>query len=110
MARESGLSLAARKELRQQKAPAISERLHRFFLELDPARKASPVLPKIQLGTAICYTMSQWEELVRYLEDGRYETDMNQVDPVAAGRSDPPTWARRTGCASTTRTPAPAAW
>jgi transposase len=80
VARESGLSPEARKELRQQKAPSMLERLHRHLLELDPARVGSPVLPKSPLGKAIRYTLSQWEALVRYLEDGRYEIDTNLVE------------------------------
>jgi hypothetical protein len=38
VARESGLSAEARKELRQQHAPEILERLHRRLLELEPGR------------------------------------------------------------------------
>ena len=66
VARESGLSPEARKDLRQQKASAMLERLHRHLLELDPVRVGSPVLPKSPLGKAIRYTPSQWEALVRY--------------------------------------------
>jgi len=80
VARESGLSPEARKDLRQQHAPAMLERLHRRLLELNPARVGSPVLPKSPLGKAIRYTLGQWEALVRYLEDGRYEIDTNLVE------------------------------
>ena len=80
VARESGLSAEARKELRQQNAPAMLDRLHRRLLELDPARVGSPVLPKSPLGKAVRYALSQWETLVRYLEDGRYEIDTNLVE------------------------------
>jgi hypothetical protein len=38
------------------------------------------VLPKSPLGKAIRYTLGQWEALVRYLEDGRYEIDTNLVE------------------------------
>ena len=80
VARESGLSPEARKDLRNQHAPAMLERLHRRLLELNPARVGSPVLPKSPLGKAIRYTLGQWEALVRYLEDGRYEIDTNLVE------------------------------
>ncbi len=80
VARESGLSPEARKELRQQKAPSMLERLHRHLLELDPARVGSPVLPKSPQDKAIRYTLSQWEALVRHLEDGRYEIDTNLAE------------------------------
>jgi len=56
------------------------DRLHRRLLELDPARAGSPVLPRSPLGKAVRYTLSQWETLVRYLEDGRYEIDTNLVE------------------------------
>ena len=71
VARESGLSAEARKELRQQHAPGMLERLHQRLLELEPGRVGSPVLSKSPLGKAIRYTLGQWEALVRYLEDGR---------------------------------------
>ena len=45
VARESALSAEARKELRNQHAPAM--------LELEPGRVGSPVLPKRQLGKAV---------------------------------------------------------
>ena len=80
VARESALSPEARKDLRDQHAPAMLERLHRRLLELNPARAGSPVLPKSPLGKAIRYTLGQWEALVRYLEDGRYEIDTNLVE------------------------------
>ena len=67
MARESGLSPEAQKDLRNQHAPAILYRLHRRLLELNPARLGSPVLPKSSLGKAIRYTLDQWEALERYL-------------------------------------------
>ena len=38
------------------------------------------MLPKSPLGKAIRYTLGQWEALVRYLEDGRYEIDTNLVE------------------------------
>jgi len=80
VARESGLSAEARKELRHQHVPSMLERLHRRLLELEPGRVGSPVLPKSPLGKAIRYTLGQWQALVRYLEDGRYEIDTNLVE------------------------------
>jgi hypothetical protein len=80
VARESGLAPEARKGLRNQHESAMLDRLHRRLLELNPTRVGSPVLPKSQLGKAIRCTLSQWEALVRYLEDGRYEIDTNLVE------------------------------
>jgi hypothetical protein len=52
----------------------------------------SPVLPKSPLGKAIRYTLGQWEALVRYLEDGRYEIDTNLVEnailPTCIGKKN----------------------
>jgi hypothetical protein len=59
VARESGLSPEARKDLRQQHAPKVLDRLHGRLLELNPARVGSPVLPKSPLGKAIRYTLNQ---------------------------------------------------
>ena len=56
------------------------DRLHRRLIELQPGRVGSPVLQKSPLGQAIRYTLGQWEALVRYLEDGRYEIDTNLVE------------------------------
>ena len=65
VARESGLSAKARRDLRNQHAPAMLERLHQRLLELEPSRVGSPVLPKSPLGKAIGYTLGQWQALVR---------------------------------------------
>lgn len=35
------------------------------------------VLPKSLLGQAIDYTLSRWEALTRYVDDGRLEIDNN---------------------------------
>jgi hypothetical protein len=92
VARESGLSAEARKELRQMNAPAMLDRLHRRLIELEPGRVGSPVLQKSPLGQAIRYTLGQWEALVRYLDDGRYEIDTNLVEnairPTCIGKKN----------------------
>ena len=75
--RKSAISAETRKELCQQSAPAILEPLHRQLFELEPGRVSLPVVPKSLLGKAIRYTLNQWEALVRYLEDGRYQIDTN---------------------------------
>jgi hypothetical protein len=80
VARESGLSAEARRDLRNQHASATLERLHRRLLELEPGQVGSPVLPKSPLAKAIPYTLGRWQALVRYLEDGRYEIDTNLVE------------------------------
>ena len=37
-------------------------------------------LPRSKLGEAITYALGQWEEFVRYLEDGRSEIDNNLIE------------------------------
>jgi hypothetical protein len=45
------------------------------------------VLPKSAMGVAIDYTLSNWEALLRYTEDGELEIDNN-----GAERSLRPSW------------------
>lgn len=37
-------------------------------------------LPRSKLGEAITYALGQWDEFVRYLEDGRAEIDNNKIE------------------------------
>jgi len=50
------------------------------------------VLPKSLMGQAIDYTLSRWEALNRYLDDGRLEIDNNLVEnairPTALGKKN----------------------
>jgi len=50
------------------------------------------VLPKSLLGQAIDYTLSRWEALTRYVEDGRLEIDNNlcenAIRPTAVGKKN----------------------
>lgn len=50
------------------------------------------VLPKSVLGQAIDYTLSRWEALTRYVEDGRLEIDNNlcenAIRPTAVGKKN----------------------
>ena len=49
-------------------------------------------LPKSRMGIAVAYMLSQWEGLIRYCDDGRYQIDNNWVEnkirPVALGRKN----------------------
>ena len=73
-------------------ALAMLDRLHRILIELQPRRVGAPVLQKSPLRQAIRYTLGQWEALVRYLEDGRYEIDNNLVEnavrPTCIGKKN----------------------
>ena len=50
------------------------------------------VLPKSAIGEAIDYTLSNWEPLLRYTEDGDLEIDNNRVErslrPIVVGRNN----------------------
>ena len=50
------------------------------------------VLPKSDIGTAIAYTLNHWEQLTRFLADGRLPIDNNLVEntirPIALGRKN----------------------
>jgi len=87
LAREQALSNDARKELRQQKAKPILESFGQWL-----NANLTQVLPKSSIGKAIAYTLSLWNRLIRYIEDGRYEIDNNLIEnsirPVAIGRKN----------------------
>ena len=50
------------------------------------------VLPKSLIGKAIAYTLNLWDNLKRYVNDGRVEIDNNMVEntirPLALGRKN----------------------
>jgi hypothetical protein len=74
-----------RYRLRQEQAPAIWEALRKRAEELKPK-----LLPKSTLGQAVNYFLNEYDALLRYLEDGRFEIDNNLVEndirPTAVGR------------------------
>ncbi len=47
-------------------------------------------LPKSPWGKAVRYTLTRWDKLTRYVEDGRIEIDNNLIEnairPIALGR------------------------
>jgi len=74
-------------ELRQEKSAAIRERF-KAWLEAEKPRH----LPKGPMGTAIQYTLNNWEELGRFLVDARVPLDNNPAESalrrVALGRKN----------------------
>ena len=74
-----------RAKVRQEKAMPLLEGF-KTWLEQNPG------LPKSPWGQAVNYTLSRWEKLTRYVEDGRIEIDNNLVEnairPVALGRKN----------------------
>jgi hypothetical protein len=88
-AREAGLSHAARRELRQEKARPI---LEAFAPWLKEQLAAADFRPKSKFGIAVGYALNRWPDLMRYLDDGRYEIDNNLIEnsirPIALGRKN----------------------
>jgi transposase len=84
-ARESGLDATRRQALRQARSRPILTDL-KAYLE----RERPQVLPKSPMGQAIAYTLSNWDALVRYCEDGDLEIDNNGAERslrgIAVGR------------------------
>jgi len=74
-----------REAIRQKKAAPILDTIKTWLDE-----KATKVLPKSPLGTAITYTLNLWPRLTIYLEDGHIEIDNNKVEnairPFVIGR------------------------
>ena len=61
-----------RRELRQAKSLPTLEDIENYLQTEKPK-----VLPKSPMGVAIDYTLSNWEALLRYTEDGDLEIDNN---------------------------------
>ena len=74
-----------RRELRQAKSRPILENIKNYLQTEKPK-----VLPKSPMGVAIDYTLSNWEALLRYTEDGDLEIDNNSAErslrPIVVGR------------------------
>jgi transposase len=80
------LGPVAREALRyEQQAPAIWEDVKGRALELRPQ-----CLPKSTMGKALTYFIDEYDALIGYLRDGRFEIDNNLVEndirPTAVGR------------------------
>jgi len=84
-AREGGLGAVQRHALRQARSVPILADIKAY---LD--RERPQVLPKSPIGQAIGYTLSNWDALVRYCQDGDLEIDNNGAERslrgVAVGR------------------------
>ena len=85
--REAGLDYEDRKTQRQEKALVILENLKSWMLV-----EYTKVTPESLIGKALHYSLSRWEKLSRYTEDGMLEIDNNLVEnairPVAIGRKN----------------------
>lgn len=72
---------------RHKHAKEVLAKLHAYLLDLQQR-----TLPRAVLAEALNYTLGQWPEVERYLQDGRYEIDNNpverQIRPIAIGRKN----------------------
>jgi transposase len=74
-----------REAIRQKQTAPIMDKIKTWLDE-----KATKVLPKSPLGTAIAYTLNLWPNLITCLEDGHIEIDNNKAEnairPFVIGR------------------------
>ena len=86
-ARKGNLNATQRWALRQAQSRPILEDIKTYLQTEKPK-----VLPKSAIGGAIDYTLSNWEALLRYLEDGDLEIDNNGAErslrPIVVGRNN----------------------
>ena len=65
------------------------QRIHRWCTNLKERRVH---LPQSNMGKALSYLLGNWEQISRYLEDGRLEIDNNLVEnairPTAIGKKN----------------------
>ncbi|RWA99105.1 MAG: IS66 family transposase, partial [Mesorhizobium sp.] len=82
-----GRSANERRAMRQDKSRAIVADLEPWLRE-----KLGLISQKTKLAEAIRYTLSRWEGLSRFLDDGRIEIDSNTVErsirPIALNRKN----------------------
>jgi transposase len=87
LAKEQGMSPEQIRELRQEKAVPI---LNKIKILLDERISTTP--PKSLLYKAISYALGQWDRLIRYTEDGILRPDNNLTEnairPLAVGRKN----------------------
>lgn len=71
-----------------------NERSRTIIIELEPwlREKLGLISQKTKLAEAIRYTLSRWEGLSRFLDDGRIEIDSNTAErsirPIALNRKN----------------------
>lgn len=87
--RRRGASAKLRAVTRQAESRPIIDRIGAILTHWKKRRRH---LPKSQMGKAIDYTLTVWDGLRVYLEDGRVEIDNNEVEnairPTAVGKKN----------------------
>lgn len=85
--REAHAGPEIREAERKKQCPVILKRIYRALKWF--ARRS---LPQSLMGKAIGYALSEWEQLERYVEDGRVEIDNNLLEnairPTAVGKKN----------------------
>jgi len=85
--RQQGADYQQIKQRRQEHAVPVLQQMKKW---LD--KNLNQTLPKSAIGQAIAYTLSLWDRLSRYVEDGRLQIDNNLIEnairPVALGRKN----------------------
>jgi transposase len=93
-ARERNMDHGERDALRQQRAPALLQRLRTELLAMQ-----KKVLPKSATGQATNYTPSRWSKLSLFLKYPELELSTNLAEnsmrPIAIGRKTGCTWGAR---------------
>ena len=81
------ITFRTRKNLRQRIALPILKDMYQWLCGIK-----SQVPPKMQLGTAIQYTLNQWSRIMNYVKHGEAEIDTNGVEnkirEVALGKKN----------------------
>jgi len=81
------LGADVRRDVRRRESTGILLRL-RLFLQQEQPR----VMPQSKIGQAIDYMLNQWQELCRFIDDGRLPIDNNAVEremkAIATGRKN----------------------
>ena len=84
---ERELTAEQRKEERQKKSKPIMEAL-KLWMETDGIKYS----PASQIGKAVTYAYTRWNNMMRYLDDGRVHIDNNLAEnairPVTLGRKN----------------------
>ena len=86
-ARDGNMSLAARDELRQEKAVPLADEIHKKLLAVK-----GTLLPKSKVGQAVDYALGQWGRLTKFLQYPEIELSNNLAEnsmrPIAVGRKN----------------------
>jgi transposase len=87
--RQQHASPTIRGIVRHVESRPVMQRIHRWCTNLKDRRVH---LPQSNMGKALSYLLGNWEQISRYLEDGRLEIDNNLVEnairPTAIGKKN----------------------